>query len=335
MSAGHVALVGATGIVGEEILRVLEERDFALDQLTLLASRRSAGTRVEFRRQNYIVRPLTPDALRGVQLALFAANAATSTTYAPRLVRSGAIVIDCSSAFRLDPSVPLCVPEVNAAVLQQHQGIIAIPHGVTSQLSLALAPLHAAAPLKRVVVSTYQSVSGAGRQAVQEFDQQLRDLLNFRPAEAEVLPHQIAFNCLPQCGDFLDNGYTHEEMALVQETRKLLQAPDLPMTATAVYVPLAHSHSASVSLEMVQPLSVDAARELLAQAPGIVVQDDPAQQHYPQPIRASGQDEVFVGRLRADASVPYGLHLWIVADNLRKGAALNVVQIAELLMAAR
>jgi len=335
MSAGHVALVGATGIVGEEVLRVLEERDVPLDQLTLLASRRSAGTRVEFRRQNHIVRPLTPDALSGVQLALFASDAETSTAYAPRAVRSGAVVIDCSSAFRLDPGVPLCVPEINAAVLQQHQGIIAIPHSVTSQLSLALAPLHAAATLKRVVVSTYQAVSGAGRQAVQEFDQQLRDLLNFRPAQAEVLPHQIAFNCLPQCGDFLDNAYTQEEMALVQETRKLLQAPDLPMTATAAYVPLAHSHSVSVNLETVQPLSVEAARELLEQAPGIVVEDDRVRLHYPQPIRASGQDEVFVGRLRADPSVPYGLHLWVVADNLRKGAALNVVQIAELLMAAR
>jgi len=331
MRAGHVALVGATGIVGEEILHILEERDFPLDQLTLLASRRSAGTRVEFRRQNHIVRPLTQDALRGVQLALFAADAATSTAYAPYLVRSGAVVIDCSSAFRLDPTVPLCVPEVNAAVLQQHRGIVAIPHSLTSQLSLALAPLHAAATLKRVVVSTYQGVSGAGRRAVQEFDQQLRDVLNFRPAQTEILPHQIAFNCLPQCGDFLDNGYTQEEMALIEETRKLLQAPALPMTATAAYIPLAHSHSAAVNLEMMQPLSVDAARTLLEQAPGIVVEDDRVQLHYPQPIRASGQDEVFVGRLRADPSVPYGLHLWVVTDNLRKGAALNAVQVAELL----
>jgi len=331
MRAGHVALVGATGIVGEEILHILEERDFPLDQLTLLASRRSAGTRVEFRRQNHIVRPLTQDALRGVQLALFAADAATSTAYAPYLVRSGAVVIDCSSAFRLDPAVPLCVPEVNAAVLQQHRGIVAIPHSLTSQLSLALAPLHAAATLKRVVVSTYQGVSGAGRRAVQEFDQQLRDVLNFRPAQTEILPHQIAFNCLPQCGDFLDNAYTQEEMALIEETRKLLQAPALPMTATAAYIPLAHSHSAAVNLEMVQLLSVDAARTLLEQAPGIVVEDDRVQLHYPQPIRASGQDEVFVGRLRADPSVPYGLHLWVVTDNLRKGAALNAVQVAELL----
>jgi len=335
MGALHVAIVGATGMVGEEILHVLEERDFALGQLTLLASRRSAGTRVTFRNQSFVVRPLTPDALRGVDLALFAADAETSTTYAPSAVRAGAVVIDCSSAFRLAAEVPLCVPEVNAAILQQHRGMVAIPHSLTTQLSLVLAPLHAAATLKRVVVSTYQAVSGAGRRAVREFDQQVRDMLNFRPAQAETLPHQIAFNCLPQCGDFLDNGYTQEEMALIEETRKLLNIPALPMTATAAYVPLAHSHSASVNLETVQQLSVSAARELLEQAPGVVVEDDQSRLYYPQTIHANGQDEVFVGRLRADLSVPHGLHLWVVADNLRKGAALNAVQIAELLMAAR
>ncbi len=334
MASWHVALVGATGLVGEEILRVLEERDFPLDQLTLLASRRSAGTRVDFRNQSYVVRPLATGALRDVDLALFAADAETSKTYAPQVVSAGAVVVDCSSAFRLAPNVPLCVPEVNAAVLQHHQGIIAMPHSLTIQVSLALAPLHGAATLKRVVLSTYQAISGGGRRAVQEFDQQLRDLLNFRPAQAEILPHQIAFNCLPQCGDFLDNAYTQEEMALILETRKLLGVPDLPMTATAAYVPLAHSHSASVTLETVQPLRVAAARALLERAPGIVLEDDRERLHYPQAIRASGQDEVFVGRLRADLSVPHGLHLWVVADNLRKGA-LNAVQTAELLMAAR
>jgi aspartate-semialdehyde dehydrogenase len=331
MAAWHVAVVGATGIVGEEILRVLEERDFPLDQLILLASRRSAGTRLDFHNQSYMVRPLTREALREADLVLFAADADTSKTYAPHVVSAGAVAIDCSSAFRLAPDVPLCVPEINADVLRQHQGIIAMPHSVTIQVGLALAPLHAAATLKRVVVSTYQALSAGGRRAVQEFDQQLRDLLNFRPAQADVFPHQVAFNCVPQCGDFLDNAYTQEEMALILETRKLLQVPDLPITATAAYVPLAHSHSASVTLETLQPLSVDAARALLAQAPGVVLEDDRARLHYPQPIRASGQDEVFVGRLRADLSVPHGLHLWVVADNLRKGAALNVVQTAELL----
>jgi aspartate-semialdehyde dehydrogenase len=331
MAAWHVAVIGATGLVGEEILRVLEERDFPLDQLTLLASRRSAGTRLDFHNQNYMVRPLTRETLRGADLVLFAADADTSNTYAPQVVSAGAVAIDCSSAFRLAPDVPLCVPEINADVLRQHHGIIAMPHSMTIQVGLALAPLHAAATLKRVVVSSYQALSDGGRRAVQEFDQQLRDLLNFRPAQADVFPHQVAFNCVPQCGDFLDNAYTQEEMALILETRKLLQVPELPITATAAYVPLAHSHAASVTLETMQPLSVDAARELLAQAPGVVLEDDRARLHYPQPIRASGQDAVFVGRLRADPSVPHGLHLWVVADNLRKGAALNVVQTAELL----
>jgi aspartate-semialdehyde dehydrogenase len=331
MAAWHVAVVGATGIVGEEILRVLEERDFPLDQLTLLASRRSAGTRLDFHNQTYMVRPLTRESLRGADLVLFAADADTSKTYAPQVVSAGAVAIDCSSAFRLAPDVPLCVPEINADALRQHHGIIAMPHSMTIQVGLALAPLHAAATLKRVVVSSYQALSAGGRRAVQEFDQQLRDLLNFRPAQAEVFPHQVAFNCVPQCGDFLDNAYTQEEMALILETRKLLQVPELPITATAAYVPLAHSHAASVTLETMQPLSVDTARDLLAQAPGVVLEDDRARLHYPQPIRASGQDAVFVGRLRADLSVPHGLHLWVVADNLRKGAALNVVQTAELL----
>jgi aspartate-semialdehyde dehydrogenase len=331
MAAWHVALVGATGMVGEEILRVLEERDFPLDQLTLLASRRSAGTRVEFRSESYVVRPLTREAMHGVDLVLFAANAEISQTYAPQVVSAGAIAIDCSSAFRLAPDVPLCVPEINADVLRHHQGIIAMPHSVTIQVSLALAPLHAAARLKRVVVSTYQAISDGGRRAVQEFDQQLRDLLNFRPAQADIFPHQIAFNCLPQCGDFLDNAYTQDEMAIILETRKLLGLPDLPITATAAYVPLAHSDSASVTLETEQPLSVETARTLLAQAPGIGLEDDRTRLQYPQAIRASGHDEVFVGRLRADLSVPHGLHLWVVTDNLRKGAALNVVQTAELL----
>jgi aspartate-semialdehyde dehydrogenase len=318
-------------MVGEEILRLLEERDFPLDQLTLLASRRSAGTRVEFRSESYVVRPLTREAMHGVDLALFAADAETSQTYAPQVVSAGAIAIDCSSAFRLASAVPLCVPEINADVLRHHQGIIAMPHSVTIQVSLALAPLHAAAQLKRVVVSTYQAISDGGRRAVQEFDQQLRDLLNFRPAQADIFPHQIAFNCLPQCGDFLDNAYTQDEMAIILETRKLLGLPDLPITATAAYVPLAHSDSASVTLETVQPLSVETARALLAQAPGIGIEDDRTRLQYPQAIHASGHDEVFVGRLRADLSVPHGLHLWVVTDNLRKGAALNVVQTAELL----
>jgi aspartate-semialdehyde dehydrogenase len=332
MPAGHLALIGATGIVGQEILRILEERDVPLSEVTLLASAHSEGSRLEFRNRRYVVRLLTRDAFTGVDVAIFAASAEASKEYAPHAVRAGAVVIDTSSAFRLDPTVPLCVPELNAAVLQQHRGIVAMPHGLTAQMALVVAPLHAVATLKRLVVATYQSVSGLGQRGVQEFDQQLRDLLNFRPPQTQVFPHQMAFNCLPQCGDFLDNGYTEEEMALVHETRRLLATPDLPITATAVRVPLAHGHAATVAVETVQPLSADEARALLGRAPGVAVEDDTKRLYYPLATRANGQDAVFVGRIRADLSVPYGLHLWIVADNLRQGAALNAVQIAEHLL---
>lgn len=311
------------------MLRVLEERGFPVSTLTLLASDRSAGSRLEFRSRSTVVRDLNKDALSEVDIAIFAADAEASHEYARQAAQAGALVIDCSSAFRLHPHVPLCVPEINPEVLQRHHGIIAIPHAITAQLALALAPLHAEATLTRAVVSTYQAASGRGHHAVREFDQQLRDLLNFRPVEAEVFPHQLAFNCLPQGGTFLDNGYCEEEIALIDETRRLLTAPDLPMSATVVYVPLAHGHSVSVYVETERTLSVPQVRELLEQAPGVEVEDDWRQQEYPLAIDANGQDEVFVGRIRADLSVPNGLHLWVVADNLRKGAALNAVQIAE------
>ena len=329
--AQHVAIVGATGLVGQEVLRILEERGFPVSTLTLLASERSAGSRVTFRSHSTVVRDLSKDAFDEVDTAIFAADAEASHDYARLAAQAGAVVIDCSSAFRLYPHVPLCVPEINPEVLQRHHGIIAIPHGMTTQLAFALAPLHAEATLARVVVSTYQAASGRGQDAVRELDQQFRDLLNFRPAVAGVFPHQLAFNCLPQGGTFLDSGYGEEEMALIDETRKLLAAPDLPMSATVVYVPLAHGHSASVYVETERTLSVPQARKLLAAAPGVVVEDDCREQEYPLAIHANGQDEVFVGRLRADLSVPNGLHLWVVADNLRRGAALNAVQIAERL----
>ena len=329
MDPCHLAVVGATGLVGQEVLRILEERSFPVSDLTLLASDRSAGSRLEFRSRSTVVRELSKDAFDEVDTAIFAADAEASHDYARQAAQAGAVVIDCSSAFRLHPHVPLCVPEINPEALQRHHGIIAIPHGMTTQLALVLAPLHTAATLRRVVVSTYQAASGRGHQAVREFDQQLRDLLNFRPVEAEVFPHQLAFNCLPQGGAFLDNAYCEEEMALIEEARKLLAVPDLPVSATVVYVPLAHGHSASVYVETERILSAPQARELLEQTPGVEVEDDRREQQYPLAIHANGQDEVFVGRIRADLSVPNGLHLWVVADNLRKGAALNAVQIAE------
>jgi aspartate-semialdehyde dehydrogenase len=329
MEACHLALVGATGLVGQEILQLLEERDFPLRDLTLLASHRSEGTRVEFRGRRSVVRLLSKDAFAGVNIAIFVASAEASKDYVAHAVQAGAVVIDASGAFQRDAAVPLCVPELDVAVLSQHRGIVALPHGLAAQIALALAPLHAAAPLKRVVVSTYQAVSGLGRQAVQEFDQQLRDLLNFREPQVQELPHQIAFNCLPHCGDFLDNGYTAEEMALIHGIRRLLAVADLPITATAVRVPLAYGHSASVTVETTRPLTVPEARRILEEAPGIVVEDDPKRLHYPYVTRVNGQDEVFVGRIRADLSVPHGLQFWMVADNLRRGAALSAVQIAE------
>lgn len=334
MCACHVALVGATGIVGQEILRVLEERKFPVDHLTVLASRNSEGSRLEFRNQRHVVRLLTREAFAGVDIAFFAASAEASTAYATHAVQAGAVVIDSSSAFRLLPDIPLCVPEVNAEVLRRHHGIVAMPHSVTTQIALVLAPLHRAATLTRVVVSAYQSISAAGRRAVEEFDQQLRDLLNFRAVESEVFPHQIAFNCLPHCGEFLENAYTQDEMAVINETRKLLIAPDLPVTATAAYIPLAHSHSAAVYVETARALSLEDVRALLQRAPGVSIADDRQQGQYPQPVQANGRDEVFAGRFRTDPSTPHGLHVWTVTDNLRKGAALNAVQIAEHLVAA-
>ena len=331
MEICHLAVVGATGLVGQEVLRILEERGFPISTLTLLASHRSAGSRLEFRGRSTMVRDLSKGAFDEVDTAIFATDAETSRDYARQAAQAGAAVIDCSSAFRLHPQVPLCVPEINPEVLQRHPGLIATPQAMTTQLALALAPLHTEAALTRVVVSTYQAASGRGHHAVQELDQQLRDLLNFRPPEARVFPHQLAFNCLPQGGTFLNNGYCEEETALVDETRKLLAAPDLPLSATVVYVPLAHGHSASVYVETERTISAPQVRELLKQAPGVEVEDDCREQEYPLAIHANGQDEVFVGRIRADLSAPNGLHLWVVADNLRKGAALNAVQIAEYL----
>ena len=332
MRACHVALIGATGVVGREILQVLEEREFPLGELTLLASPHSEGTRLTCGTHSSTVRALTTEALTGVDIAIFAAGAEQSRDYAERAIGAGAVVIDCTSAFRLDPGVPLCVPDINAEMAMQHQGLIAVPHSLTAQTVLALMPLHAAATLRRVVITAYQSVSGMGRPAMQEFDQQLRELLNFREPPLEVFPHQLAFNCVPQCGDFLDNGYTSEEMAIIDETRKLLNLEELHMTATAVRVPIMHSHAAAIMIETTAPLGPDTARDLLQEMPGIVVEDNVKQLHYPSPVRTNGRDEVFIGRIRTDHSVPHGLHLWVVADNLRRGVALNVVQVAELIV---
>lgn len=335
MDGCHLAVIGATGVVGQEILRILEERDFPLGQLTLLASANSEGRRLTFGDRNVVVRLLSKEALEGVEVAIFVAGAQASQDYAHAAVQAGAVVIDASNAFRLDPNVPLCIPELNIAVVPKRAGLVAMPHGLTTQIALVLAPLHAVATLKRVVIATYQAVSGQGQSAIHEFDQQLRDLLNFRQPQIEAFPHQVAFNCLPQCGAFLANGYTEDEMALIDETRRLLAAPALAISATSVLVPLAHGHCAAITIETERPLSSDAARALLDAAHGVMVEDDHRQQTYPFPTRANGQDEVFVGRIRRDDAVPNGLQLWITADNLRQGAALSAVQIAEHIVGHR
>lgn len=331
-SAYTVAVVGATGAVGTEMIQVLEERDFPVEELVPLASARSEGNEVMFRGQTLPVKVLEHNSFEGVDVALFSAGAGVSTEFGPMAVKAGAVVVDNSSAWRMDPNVPLVVPEVNVHALSGHQGLIANPNCSTIQMVVALKPLHDAAQIKRIIVTTFQSVSGTGKDAMEELIDQSRQLLSFGEAKVSVYPHQIAFNCLPHIDDFLPNGYTKEEMKMVNETRKILGESSLPITATTVRVPVFICHAESVNIETEQKLSANDARAILAAAPGIQVYDDPSRNLYPLPIDVVGTDAVFVGRVREDESVTHGLNLWIVADNLRKGAALNAVQIAEELI---
>lgn len=327
----NVAIVGATGVVGREITEILDTRDFPVGNLRLMASGRSAGAEVTFRGADITVENLATADFGGTDLVLSSPGASVSREFAPRAVKAGAVVVDNSSAFRMDPGVPLVVPEVNPEAAQGHKGIIANPNCSTIQLVVALWPLQQAFGLERVVVSTYQAVSGAGRRAIEELSRQTMALMGQRPVEIEAFPHQIAFNVLPQIDVFGEDGYTREETKLIRESRKIMALPDLRLTATAVRVPVLNAHSESVNVQTLEPVSADEARELLASSPGIKVVDDPSDQDYPMPLAAGGRDEVLVGRIRRDNSVDNGLDLWICADNLRKGAALNTVQIAELL----
>ena len=331
-SAYTVAVVGATGAVGTEMIQVLEERDFPVEELVPLASARSEGNEVMFRGQTLPVKVLEHNSFEGVDVALFSAGAGVSKEFGPMAVKAGAVVVDNSSAWRMDPTVPLVVPEVNIHALSGHQGLIANPNCSTIQMVVALKPLHDAVQIKRIIVTTFQSVSGTGKDAMEELIDQSRQLLSFGEAKVSVYPHQIAFNCLPHIDDFLPNGYTKEEMKMVNETRKILGESSLPITSTTVRVPVFICHAESVNIETEQKLSANDARALLSAAPGIQVYDDPSRNLYPLPIDVVGTDAVFVGRVREDESVANGLNLWIVADNLRKGAALNAVQIAEELI---
>lgn len=332
MSGYNVAIVGATGLVGQEFIRVLNQRKFPLKSVRLLASDRSAGRRLPFNGHEITVEETRDDSFEGVDIALFSAGADISRHFGWIAAQAGAVVIDNSSAFRMDPEVPLVVPEVNGDDVRHHKGIIANPNCSTAQMVVALWPLHQANPIRRVIVDTYQSVSGTGSPAVDELNVQARQVLEGQETDPDVYPYQIAFNVLAEIDVFLENGYTKEEWKMVEESRKIMHLPDLPLSATCVRVPVLVGHSEAVHVEFERPMAPEEAREILGSAPGVEVVDDPSRRQYPHPWAAAGQDPVYVGRIRKDVSHPNGLAFWVVSDNLRKGAALNAVQIAEAMI---
>jgi aspartate-semialdehyde dehydrogenase len=334
MKQYNVAVVGATGAVGNEMVATLEQRKFPVKKLTLLASARSVGKTLEYNGQDVDVQELKEDSFKGIDIGLFSAGGSISEKFAPIAAASGCVVIDNTNAWRMDPDVPLVVPEVNEHAIKDYtkKGIIANPNCSTIQMVVVLKPLHDAAKIKRVIVSTYQAVSGTGKKAIDELEKQVLAIYNSRPIETKVYPYQIAFNCLPQIDVFLDNAYTKEEMKMVRETKKIMEDDAIQVTATTVRVPVFYGHSESVNIEFEKDLSPDKARSILKKAPGVKVVDNPSKKLYPLAIHAAGRDETFVGRIRRDESIPHGLNMWIVADNIRKGAALNAVQIAEILI---
>ena len=328
----NVAVAGATGAVGNQMIACLEERDFPVGNLKLLATSKSAGRKLRFKGEEFPVEELTETSFRGLDIAIFSAGGAASQKYAPFAAKDGCVVVDNSAAWRMDPDVPLVVPEVNPHAMGQYsnKGIIANPNCSTIQMVVALAPIHKKVGIKRIVVSTYQAVSGTGKKAIDELHNQTKAILNFIEPERKVYPHRIAFNCLPHIDVFLDNGYTKEEMKMVEETKKILEDDSIGITATTVRVPVFFSHSESVNVETRDPITPDEVRALLEKAPGVTVVDNPSENLYPMAIDAAGRDETFVGRIRADESVSSGINLWVVSDNIRKGAATNALQIAEI-----
>jgi aspartate-semialdehyde dehydrogenase len=331
MKGYNVAVVGATGAVGQKMREILEERDFPIKKLKLLASERSAGKMLPFKNESIKVEVLKASSFKGVDIALFSAGGARSKEFAPHAAKSGAVVIDNSSAWRMDKKVPLVVPEVNPEDVKWHKGIIANPNCSTIQMVVVLKPIHDFARIKRIVVATYQSVSGTGRDAMTELYEQTKALVSGEEAIASVYPHQIAFNVLPQIDYFHGNDYTNEEIKMVNETRKILHDDSIRISATCVRVPVFVGHSEAVNIETGRKLSPAKARTLLSRMPGVIVIDDPSESAYPMPVMAAGDDATYVGRIRKDESIKNGLDMWIVSDNLRKGAALNAIQIAELL----
>ncbi|GJL78373.1 MAG: aspartate-semialdehyde dehydrogenase [Nitrospinaceae bacterium] len=328
----NVGVVGATGAVGIRMISILEERKFPVDRLSLLASSRSAGQVMSFNGQSIEVETLTEDSFQGLDFALFSAGASISKQFADSAVKAGCIVIDNSSAFRMEKDVPLVVPEVNPHAIGDQPGIIANPNCSTIQMVMALHPIHKKYRIKRVVVSTYQSVSGSGQKAIAELVQQTKNIMEDKEIDKQVYPHQIGFNCLPHIDVFMENGYTKEEMKMVNETRKILEDESIQVSPTTVRVPVFYSHSESINVETEKPIQAEDVKQLLAKLPGIRVVDDPEKCEYPLATNAEGKDEVFVGRLRNDISRENAINFWVVSDNLRKGAALNAVQIAETIV---
>ena len=328
-----VAVVGATGLVGGEFLKILEQRDFPVDELTLYASDRSAGKKLPFKNDTLEVLETVDNCFNNVDIALFSAGAEVSKYFSPIAAKAGAIVIDNSSAFRMDNEVPLVIPEVNPEDILLNKGIIANPNCSTIQMVVALNPIHKITPIQRIVVSTYQAVSGTGSNAIEELRNQTYDLISGKKEiNPSIYPHQIAFNAIPFVESFLDNDYTTEEWKMIEETRKIMHDDSMAICATCVRVPIYFGHGESVNIELQSPMNPEDARKILSNAPGVSILDNPSKDIYPLPINAEGQDDVFVGRIRKDESHPNGLVMWIVADNIRKGAALNTIQIAEKML---
>ncbi|MEN9216683.1 MAG: aspartate-semialdehyde dehydrogenase [Gloeomargarita sp. HHBFW_bins_162] len=333
MASYRVGVLGATGAVGTEMLHLLAERHFPVGELRLLASPRSAGQSLAFQGESVPVRPVSALELQNLDIVLASAGGSVSRAWAPIAVQNGAVVIDNSSAFRMEPEVPLVVPEVNPHALEQHRGIIANPNCTTILLCVVIYPLHQVQPIQRVVVATYQSASGAGARAMQELQRQTQQMLNHEPVTTEIFPYPLAFNLFPHNSPCNELGYCQEEMKMIQESRKIMGVPELRLTATCVRVPVLRAHSEAVNLEFMQPFPVTKAREILAQSPGVELVENWEKNYFPMPMDASGKDAVLVGRIRQDLSHPCGLDLWLCGDQIRKGAALNAVQIAEVLIA--
>ena len=330
----NLAVAGVTGAVGQEFLSILEQRDFPFDSFKALASIRSAGKKIEFKSKEYIVEELTKDSFEGIDIALFSAGGERSKEFGPAAAKAGAVVVDNSSAFRMDAEVPLVIPEINPEKIKDNKGIIANPNCSTIIAIVPVWPLHKANPVKRMVVSTYQAASGAGYPAMLELENQSRDILDGKEAKCEVFPYQIAFNVFCHNSPLKPNGYNEEEMKLVNETRKIFDCPDIAITCTCVRVPVYRAHSESINLEFTDPITPEQVRDLLSTAPGVTLLDDRENNRFPMPIDASDKDDIFVGRIRQDESLPdnRGINLWVCGDQLRKGAALNAVQIAEKLL---